>query len=263
MSNPLSYLKDLNGLSKEYRILILKIYLVVVKLVLTVALPNFLKGIYYILRGKKEEQYREFIRGSLIWGNEVVKMTETRVLRFNEIVVPPSGHMIFLNHVNEIDFPFDCLVISKPFLANQAIKSSVFAYWWMSAMGSQVFDTSHQRTISKSVRNLVAGLSSRSFIVYPEGGNSYSEEIRPLKKGMIKVAFEEKVPVFVVLKSGQSGLQTNLKKNTILYKSCGTLDPTQYESWEGFRDAIYNCMSTEKKKLDSALAEGKFSESIQ
>lgn len=257
MSNPLSYLNDLNGLSKDYRVLILKIYLVVVKLVLTVAFPHFLRGLYYILRGNKEEQYREFTRGSLIWGNEVVKMTGTRVLRFNDIVVPQSGHMIFLNHVNEIDFPFDCLVVSKPFLANQAIKSSVFAYWWMSAMGSQVFDTSHQRTISSSVRNLVAGLASRSFIVYPEGGNSYSEEIRPLKKGMIKVAYEEKVPIFLVLKSGQSQFQAKQKDNTIVYKSCGTINPSQFSSWEEFRDAIHKLMISEKKELDIALSTGR------
>jgi 1-acyl-sn-glycerol-3-phosphate acyltransferase len=162
--------------------------------------------------------------------------------------------MIFLNHVNELDFPFDCCVINKPYLANQAIKASVFAYWWMKAMGSQVFDTSHQKTIAQSVYNLVAGLKNYSYIVYPEGHNSYSEEINPLKKGMIKVAFENKIPIYVVVKSGVQALQTKPKGNKIGYRYCGTFDPKNYSSWEELRDTIFETMVKEKKILDSEIS---------
>ena len=45
-------------------------------------------------------------------------------------------------------------------------------------------------------------------------------------------------------------MQENL---TIGYKSAGVLDPTFYNSWEEFRDAIYNKMVETKKSLDEDL----------
>lgn len=254
MQNPLKYLnKDLNGLTPEYRRLVLRIYLVVIKLMLTTAIPHLIKGIFYLILGRKEKQYKEFIKGSILWGKEVTKITKSNLIYVNDIKIPESGHMIFLNHVNEIDFAFDCIVVGKPFLANQSIKSSVFAYWWMTAMGSKVFDTSHQRTISTSVRELMKALKKQSYIVYPEGGNSYSEEMRPLKKGMIKLAFDEKVPVYILVKSGLINLQTNQLNNTIGYKFCGILNPSDFSSWEDFKEAIHNTMIEEKKTLDSEI----------
>jgi 1-acyl-sn-glycerol-3-phosphate acyltransferase len=189
----------------------------------------------------------------VVWGHAVVRLTKSKVHFTNPIEVPDSGHMILLNHINELDFPFDCIAVSKPFLANQAIKSSIFAYWWMSAMGSQVFDTSQQRTIATSVRNLMDGLKEKSYIVYPEGSNSYSEEIKPLKKGMIKLAYEKRVPVFLLVKSGIRKFQEVQENLTIGYKSAGVLDPNSYNSWEDFRDAIYNKMVETKKSLDEDL----------
>ena len=210
-------------------------------------------GIYYFLTKNRLKQYREFTKGSVVWGHAVVRLTKSKVHFTNPIEVPDSGHMILLNHINELDFPFDCIAVSKPFLANQAIKSSIFAYWWMSAMGSQVFDTSQQRTIATSVRNLMDGLKEKSYIVYPEGSNSYSEEIKPLKKGMIKLAYEKRVPVFLLVKSGIRKFQEVQENLTIGYKSAGVLDPNSYNSWEDFRDAIYNKMVETKKSLDEDL----------
>lgn len=254
MKNPLAYLSDdLNGLSGRYKRLVIKIYLLVLGLILTVALPHFLKGIFFFLIKNKEKQNSEFIKGSIIWGHAVVRLTNSKLVYTNSIEIPDSGHMILLNHINEIDFPFDCIAVSKPFLANQAIKSSVFAYWWMSAMGSQVFDTSHQRTIATSVRNLMEGLKEKSYIVYPEGSNSYSEEIKPLKKGMIKLAFDQKVPVLILVKSGIRKFQEVQENLIIGYKSAGILHPEGYSNWEGFRDAIHSKMVETKKSLDEDL----------
>ncbi len=255
MKNPFDYLSsDLNGLSSGYKKLVIKIYLLVLKLVFTVAFPHLIKGLYFLLTKNKELQYKEFIAGSLTWGNSVIRLTNTHIYYSNKIEIPEKGHIIMLNHINEIDFPFDCIIISKPFLANQAIKSSIFAYWWMSAMGSQVFDTSKQRTIVTSVRNLMEGLKEQSYIVYPEGGNSYSEEIRPLKKGMIKLAYDQKVPVVVVLKAGVTKLQEVQKDLVIGYRNCGILDPANYTTWEEFRDAIHTKMIEDKKILDQEVA---------
>lgn len=257
MKNPFKYLKqDMGKHDKKYKKLVMKTYFIVIRLMFTGGFPFLVKGLWFGLTGNKKRQNQEFTFGSKVWGNKVIQYTESKLHYSNKIEVPENGHMVFINHVNELDFPFDCCVVNKPFLANQAIKASIFAYWWMKSMGSQVFDTSHQRTIATSVRNLVAGLKDYSYIVYPEGHNSYSEEIKPLKKGMIKVAFDNKIPVYIVLKSGIKGLQHEPKGHTIGYRSGGVIQPDGYSNWEEFKDAIHEVMAKEKKVLDEEIQSG-------
>ncbi|MBK9497887.1 MAG: 1-acyl-sn-glycerol-3-phosphate acyltransferase [Leptospiraceae bacterium] len=252
--NPYKYLKqNLGDKSQDYHWLIVRTYMEALIVVFTRAKWILLKGVFYSFFNKEKKAYA-FLDGSWHWGDKMIKVTQTNLLLANEIKIPEKNHMIFVNHVNELDFPFDCFVIKKPYLANQQIKSSYFAYWWMKAMGSEVFDTTHARTISKSVHNLVSGLKMYSYIVYPEGHNSYNEEIKPLKKGMIKVAFENKIPAVVVLKSGITQFQTRQRGNVIGYKLAGTVDPNQFKTWEEMKDYVFKLMTDEKKALDEFVA---------
>jgi 1-acyl-sn-glycerol-3-phosphate acyltransferase len=254
MRNPIDYLtKHLDGHSPGYKKLVVKTYISVPRVILGAGFPYLIKGLWNGILGRTLEKNKQFNYGSVEWGNYIVKMTKSIIHKSNDISIPQNGHMIFINHVNELDFPFDCVVVNKPFLANQAIKSSIVAYWWMKAMGSQVFDTSHQRTIAISVRNLVAGLKDYSYIVYPEGHNSYSEEIKPLKKGMVKLAFDHKIPVVIVVKSGIRMFQHKQLNNHIGYRFGGIVQPEKFEKWEDLRDHIFEIMKNEKKILDDEL----------
>ncbi|TGM86889.1 lysophospholipid acyltransferase family protein [Leptospira licerasiae] len=252
--NPLKFMESrLGRFSPKYRKLVLRTYVVTLRLVLTVAFPSMIAGIFYAAIGRRERQYAAFLRGAKTWGPVVIRMTKTDLTIKNEMQIPEKGHMIFLNHVNEIDFPYDCLVVNKPYLANQVIKKTLVAYWWMKAMGSQVFETSKAATIAVSVRNLIKGLSTTSYIVYPEGHNSYSEIIQPMQKGMIKLAFENKIPVVLVLKSGITTYQTEPMFAKVGYKFIGRYEPWTHASWESFRDFLYETMSREKIALDSEI----------
>jgi len=239
--------------SFRYKIFIANTYLKTLPLMLTGALPKLVKGVYYSAKGDKENRIAAFLAGSKIWGDTVRRNTKTNLLSANEISIPKSGHLVFSNHVNEMDFPFDCYFIQKPYLANQVIKSTLFAYWWMKAMGSEVFDNRNTMSISISVRNLIKGSKDNSYIVYPEGRNTYSEVIQPLKKGMLKLAFDHKLPIAIVLKSGITSFQKNLKGNKIAYKYFGVVQPTQFESWEKLRDHIQKIMVDGKLELDAFL----------
>ncbi|MEM7184009.1 MAG: 1-acyl-sn-glycerol-3-phosphate acyltransferase [Spirochaetota bacterium] len=217
------------------------------------AIMNLIRGNFYALRKKTAQKEHEFQQGSALWGKAILKKTKTDMRVVNDIQAPGSGHFIFLNHVNEMDFAFDCLLLQKPFLANQVIKQTYVAYWWMRAMGSEVFDRSNKRTIAKSVKSLLKGLKKNSYIVYPEGSNTYSEEIIPLKKGMINLSYKLKIPIVLILKSGITKFQEKPQNNTIAYKSCGIIKPDSFASWEEFRDHLYQVMVEEKKKLDEEI----------
>ena len=252
--NPYKYLlKNLSHHSEGYQRLVVRTYFEVLNQIIKRAKLNLLKGIFYSFFNQEKKE-KAFIDGSILWGDAMIHVTKTKMHLIGKFEIPENGHMIFLNHVNELDFPFDCYIIHKPFLANQAIKSSYFAYWWMKAMGSEVFDSSHARTISSSVRNLVKGLTKHTYIVYPEGHNSYSEEIKPLKKGMVKIAFENKIPIVLILKSGIAKFQKKQKNNVIGYKYTGLIDPNQFQTWEEMRDFIFKKMVEEKAILDEEVA---------
>jgi 1-acyl-sn-glycerol-3-phosphate acyltransferase len=251
--NPYKYLTNsLGDLPEGYKKLIISSYLYAPRLMLTSAFPKMLRG---ILKSsvRSEHAYKEFLEGSKMWGSGIIKRTKTNLIVTNTIDIPEAGHLVFLNHVNELDFPFDSYVINKPYLANQHIKSTYFAYWWMKAMGSQVFDNSQKRTISQSVKNLVKGLKKHSFVVYPEGQNTYDEAIKPLKKGMIKVSFDNKIPIYIAVKSGVSMLQKQSSGNTIGYRSYGVLQPENFATWEEYRDKIFTILCEEKAALDKEI----------
>ena len=244
--------------SDEYKKLVVRTYIKVPGFIFfSNAILNLWKGIYCAIRGNEKQKQIEFINGSIKWGTHIAKKTKTQIKELNTIEVPDSGHFIFLNHVNEMDFPFDCKIAKKPILANQVIKKTLIAYWWMKAMGSEVFDKSDKRTIAKSVKSLLKGLKKQSYIVYPEGRNTYSEDIQSLKKGMINLSFKLKIPILLILKTGMTGFHSSTYENTVLYKSIGIIKPDSFETWEEFRDHIHSIMKQEKTNLDLEIKNNK------
>jgi len=241
------------GQSAAYRRLVVRVYAAVVPCVLGPGVQHLFKGLFHAALGHDDRKIEEFLDGSVVWGEHVRRITDTTLIRFNEISCPPKGHLILVNHINELDFAFDCLVLRKPYLANEAIKQTFFAYWWMRAMGSEVFDYRNPRTISKSVRAVIAGLERCSYIVYPEGNNSYKEEIGALRKGMLKLAFEHRIPVYVVLKSGGAAFQQQQRGNVVGYHAPGTIDPASFTGWASFRDHVHSLMKSEKPLLDERV----------
>ncbi|MCC5813644.1 MAG: 1-acyl-sn-glycerol-3-phosphate acyltransferase [Leptospira sp.] len=246
--------KHLSGMTRAYQLFVARVYLRALPLMMTRALPNLVSGIYNSIFGTKEKRIASFLEGSRKWGETVQRISGASLHSFNDIQIPEKGHLIFSNHVNEIDFPYDCYYIKKPYLANQVIKKTLFAYWWMRAMGSEVFDNKNNMSISISVRNLLKGIKHNCYIVYPEGRNTYTETIQPLKKGMVKLAFDHKIPVMIVLKSGIASYQETQKGNKIAYKSFGIVQPTDFTSWESFRNRIQEIMVAGKDELDRERA---------
>lgn len=243
----------IHGQPASFRRLVVRVYAEVIFCILVPALPQLLRGLFYAAIGRREKKIDQFLTGAQIWGRRVVRVTRTRLERFGPIDVPAAGHLILVNHVSELDPAFDSLVLRSPYLANEMIKNTIFAYWWMRAMGSEVFDRRKPRTIAKSVRALLAALQRRSFIVYPEGSNGYGEDIRPLRKGMIELAFEHRIPVFIVLKSGIAAFREQPSDNIVAYTAVGTVRPEEFADWRAFRDHVQMLMITEKPRLDARV----------
>lgn len=241
------------GQPAPYKRLVVRVYAEVIFCIVGPAVHKLVSGLFFGFIGRREKKIEAFLSGASIWGERVVRATRTRLLRFGNIDAPQRGHMILVNHVNELDSAFDSLVLRSPYLANEMIKNTIFAYWWMKSMGSEVFDRRKPRTIAKSVRALLAGLERRSYIVYPEGSNGYVEEIRPLRKGMIELAYEHRIPVYIVLKSGLAAFREQPSDNVVGYTAIGTVRPEEFADWRAFRDHVHALMAAEKPRLDARV----------
>ena len=245
--------KVLPGQTREYQLLVLNCYARIIPLIFFKAQRHLWKGTYFHSKGDSEKGAREFLVGSKIWSESVIKKTKSTIKLWNEISPPQKHHFLFVNHTNEMDFPFDCYVIGKPYLANQTIKKTFFAYHWMKAMGSEVFDSSKQMSIAMSVKNIIRGLGTTSYIVYPEGRNTYTEEFQQIKKGMVKLAFENKIPIWMCVRSGAASFQKKQSGNTIHYKALGTANPTDFNSTEELLEHLQKTMSAGKAELNAKL----------
>ncbi|MCB1179402.1 MAG: hypothetical protein KDK36_17605, partial [Leptospiraceae bacterium] len=58
---------------------------------------------------------------------------------------------------------------------------------------------------------------------------------------------------------GVTKYQENSLKNTIGYRSLGTVQPSSFDSWEELRDYLHDLMKREKEKLDSEITVNKIS----
>lgn len=257
MKNPFKYFDDEIPASPEYKRFLLFSFMMIPFLMITFGLPYLLKGLYYFAIGDKLKRRKAFLSGTKFWTDYITRKTNAKIVFSNDVQIPEKGAMVFLNHINEFDFAFDSHVIGKPYLANQSIKYAVFAYWWALAMGCLVFDTSKARSIVYSIRKLLKGLENNCFIVYPEGHNSYEENIKPLMKGMIKIAYDNRIPIVLLVKAGVSKLQSNLKDLVVGYRMIGIIEPSNFQSWDELQKFIYESMLKEKTVLDELLLDKK------
>ena len=219
---PFRYITRNIGGGEEYRKLVVKSYATVPALVMTKAFKYARQGTVERARGRYEESLRYFLEGSAVWGDRVRNLANARVVRVNDFEPEPMGSLVFINHVCELDFPFDSLVLKLPYLANQEIKNSVFAYWWMRAMGSEVFDRRDSRTIATSVRNLVARLNDTS------GAGAAA-------------------------RSQQGALLEGHPAPVIAYSSAGIVDPGDFPDWKALREELTMRFYEGKVRLDKRL----------
>ena len=247
--------KRVGSLSIFYRKLVFRTYLQVLVSVFFDSFFCCLKGLFFLLMKKEYKSQLSFIQGSFIWGKKIIRLLNIEVVKLNHFFIPSSKHFIFINHVNEIDIPLDNFVINKPFLANQTIKKMILAYWWAKAMGSEIFDPKKVSTILKSIKRLMEQLHNHSYIVYPEGHNGYKEELQPLMKGIMKIAYDKKIPIYLLLKSGMTQFQKKEHQGTfkIVYKFICIIKPEDYKNSKVFQQFIISKMNSEKSKLDEEL----------
>ena len=93
----------------------------------------------------------------------------------------------------------------------------------------------------------------QGIVVYPEGTRNIKPESLPLRRGMIRYACAEKVPVQIVMTTNKENVLSQKKKKACFGTKCivgysKLIDPSEYESFEGFFDEIQATWDAEWKR---------------
>lgn len=161
---------------------------------------------------------------------------------------PEEGCMVLANHVNWSDFVIDiCLVPRGVYVSRNVLKFLFFPgslcrdYLY----GDVVF---FKRGWKDSKAQLYADVEGkvkegRSVIVYPEGTRNPKAEKLPLKLGLIKLAYEKNIPVYVSMTSGKPDILDEHRKlvtlgQKIRNRKTDILHPRDYDNFDSFVKAI-------------------------
>lgn len=140
------------------------------------------------------------------WARALVKMTGSKVRVIGEENIPEDEAVVFIsNHQGNFDIPILLGFInkSKAFISKVEVQKLPLVSTWMKYMNCVFMDRRDIRqsvdAINKGVEYLKQGYS---YVIFPEGSRSRSDEICDFKSGSFKLALKAGVPIVPVTIKG-------------------------------------------------------------
>lgn len=176
---------------------------------------------------------------------------------------------IICNHTNSLEVPF---VVALPLLSgNIDAKLSYLGgdiidrYWIIPLMmHARIVEAVKYSDKKPNFRNfkkeVLHTLKDKSIFLFPEGMRTYTEEIQPLKTGVLKIAYKFNVELDVFVISGMMGYSGDpqykamRKSKKVYFKYCGSLRSEDFSDFDSMLTATEKLMKEEKEKLDSMFS---------
>lgn len=159
-----------------------------------------------------------------------------------------SGCMVLANHVNWSDFVIDiCLIPRGVYVSRNILKFLFFPGSIIRGImfGDVVYfkrgwHTSKTRLYADVAAKISEG---RSVIVYPEGTRNPKAHKLPLKLGLVKLAYERHIPIYVSMTSNKADICDENRKLVVLgvvirNRKSNLVVPTDYDSFDAFVAAV-------------------------
>lgn len=175
-----------------------------------------------------------------------------------------TNRFLICNHTNALEVP---LFVSLPYLSgNKDLKLSylggdiiqrykIFPLMMHKVIVEAIIFSETNPDFRNFKKDVMRVLQNRSIFLYPEGERTFTEEIRPFKTGVMKMAYKFKVDVDVFVVHGlmdyasEEDLNKKIPKNGISFAYCGTVSPRNCESFEVFLDNAQKLMRDKKSKI--------------
>lgn len=161
--------------------------------------------------------------------------------------IPSDKTVLYVsNHRSMLDIPTIVRFSKVPlnFVAKDSLKKMPVFGWWIIANNALLLDRSSPReglkTILKGIERIKAG---ETFVIYPEGTRSKTDDFLPFKQGSLKLASKANVPVIPVAIRGTADVFENngfnLKAKTIYFSVGEPIDLNTLSDEDKKHSAIY------------------------
>ena len=156
---------------------------------------------YYELTGQPKKADAAIKDKVRTWAKKIVEKTGTKVTVKGEENLPNQPALFVCNHQSAFDIPLLLGFIGQPksFIAKWSLRYVPFMSSWMKRMNCIFIKRNNFRQTLKAFKN--AGkvfANDYSLVVFPEGTRSKSGKLNKFKKGSLKIAIEEGVPIVPV-----------------------------------------------------------------
>ena len=146
--------------------------------------------------------------------------------RYPKSLIPPNGHFVIFNHINEFEYPFDPVEGNCTFLFDKAMYRSGLLYLFIQKAGILLKDGSK---IKESIEEAKLYLEYCNIGFMPEGERSFSDMPNTFKKGLLKFVFQNNFPLIVFYKSGMGNLERK-----VTYSCSEFIYPDRFLNFEDF-----------------------------
>jgi 1-acyl-sn-glycerol-3-phosphate acyltransferase len=231
-----------------------------------VFIPGLIVSYFFKIFGSKTYANKLINQLAYLWMKIFLFSTGRKLIFFPEgLDLSSKKKFLICNHTNSLEVPF---VVSIPVLSKEpnAILSYlggdiIDRYWIIPLMmHARIVEAIKYSDKNPNFRNfksdVLRTLETKSIFLFPEGMRTYTEEIQPLKTGVLKIAYKFGVDLDVFVISGMMGYSSDpkykdmKKSKKIFMKYCGSLHSDQFKNFESMLEATQDLMRREKESLD-------------
>ncbi|MCK8828214.1 1-acyl-sn-glycerol-3-phosphate acyltransferase [Natroniella acetigena] len=164
-------------------------------------LAQFIKLIWLEWTAETDEVRAYANQVAYQWGEKVVDTTGTEVKVLGVEKIPDRPVLFVVNHQGAFDIPLLLGYIKYPksFIAKWELRYLPIINLWMKKMSCIFIKRSDFRQTLKAFKN--AGQvfeKGQSLVIFPEGTRSRSAKLNKFKRGSLKIALRENVPIVPV-----------------------------------------------------------------
>ncbi|WP_408955064.1 lysophospholipid acyltransferase family protein [Natroniella sp. ANB-PHB2] len=179
-------------------------------------LAQFVKLIWLEWTAKTEEVRSYANQVAYQWGEKVVDTTGSEVKVLGSEKIPDQPVLFVANHQGAFDIPLLLGYIKHPksFIAKWELRYLPVINLWMKKLSCIFIKRNDFRQTLKAFKN--AGQvfkTGQSLVIFPEGTRSRSAKLNKFKRGSLKIALRESVPIVPVtinnsyqINNGEEGL---------------------------------------------------------
>lgn len=160
---------------------------------------------FFKITGQDEKAQEYINRIAGVWAKRLIKQTGSEIKVVGQENLPPGPVLVVSNHQGSFDIPLLLAFLTKPiaFIAKWELRYLPLVSTWMKELQCIFIKRSDLRQTLRAYQN--AGqvfAAGQSLVVFPEGTRSKSSQLGDFKRGSLKIALREGIPIVPVAIDG-------------------------------------------------------------